>query len=103
MLELGRMYEADSPRQNVMRSANYYKQAAELGNIDAKYHLGLLYYKGRFGQGDEALKYAIYAFREAAVKTTPPPCMNLPPCTKQEQASAKIWDKQYSYTENPPI
>ncbi|HBV41378.1 MAG TPA: hypothetical protein DEB43_01870 [Desulfovibrio sp.] len=72
MLELGRMYEADSPRQNVMRSANYYKQAAELGNIDAKYHLGLLYYKGRFGQGDEALKYAIYAFREAAAKDHAP-------------------------------
>lgn len=72
LLELGRMYEADSPRQNIMRSANYYKQAAELGNIDAKYHLGLLYRKGKFGQGDEALKYAIYAFREAAAKDHAP-------------------------------
>lgn len=77
MLELGRMYEADSPRFNIMRAANYYKQAADYGNIDGKYHLGLLYYKGKFGQGDDALKHAIYAFREAAAKDHAPSMFEL--------------------------
>lgn len=77
MLELGKMYEADSPRYNIMRAANYYKQASDYGNIDGKYHLGLLYYKGKFGQGDDALKHAIYAFREAAAKDHAPSMFEL--------------------------
>lgn len=68
MVELGRMYEADGPDQNIMRAANYYQQAISKGDVNGKYHLGLLYYKEKFGQGDLALKNAIYAFREAAAK-----------------------------------
>ena len=103
MLELGRMYEAGSPRQNVMRSANYYKQAAELGNIDAKYHWVCSITKAGSDKATKPSNTPFTLFVKPRPKTTPPPCMNLPPCTKQEQASAKIWDKQYSYTENPPI
>lgn len=66
MVELGKMYEADSPDKNMMRAANYYKQAMEKGDFNGNYHLGLLYYKGKFGQGEEALKYAFYTFKEAA-------------------------------------
>lgn len=77
MIELGRMYEADSPRYNIMRSANYYRQAADYGNIEGKYCLGLLYYRGKFGQGDDALKHAIYAFREAAGKGHAPSMFEL--------------------------
>ncbi len=68
MVELGRMYEADGPNRNIMRAANYYQQAISKGDINGKYHLGMLYYKEKFGQGDQALKHAIYAFREAAAK-----------------------------------
>lgn len=68
MVELGRMYEADGPNQNIMRAANYYQQAISKGDVSGKYHLGMLYYKEKFGQGDQALKHAIYAFREAAAK-----------------------------------
>ncbi len=77
MLELGKMYEAESPRKNIMRSANYYKQASDYGNIEGKYHLGLLYYKGKFGQGDDALKHAIYAFREGLAKEHAPSMFQL--------------------------
>lgn len=66
MIELGKMYEADTPDYNSMRSAGYYKQAADSGDINGKYHLGLLYYKQKFGQGEEALKQAYYTFKEAA-------------------------------------
>lgn len=74
MVELGKMYEADSPDHNMVRSANYYKQAMEKGDLNGNYHLGLLYYKGKFGQGEEALKYAFYTFKEAADKEHAP-CM----------------------------
>lgn len=77
MIELGRMYEADSPRYNIMRSANCYRQAADYGNIEGKYCLGLLYYRGKFGQGDDALKHAIYAFRESAGKGHAPSMFEL--------------------------
>lgn len=66
MIELGKMYEADTPDYNSMRSAGYYKQAADSGDINGKYHLGLLYYKQKFGQGEEALKQAYFTFKEAA-------------------------------------
>lgn len=72
MVELGRMYEADSPDTNMIRAANYYKQAMEKGDLNGNYHLGLLYYKGKFGQGEEALKYAFYTFKEAADKEHAP-------------------------------
>ncbi len=72
MLELGKMYEEDTPRKNIMRAASYYKQASEYGNINGKYHLGLLYYKGKFGQGEQALTEAIYAFREGLAKDHAP-------------------------------
>lgn len=68
MVELGRMYEADGPDQNIMRAANYYQQAISKDDVNGKYHLAMLYYKGKFGKGDLALKHAIYAFREAAAK-----------------------------------
>lgn len=68
MIELGKMYEADTPDYNIMRSAGYYKQAADSGEMDGKYHLGLLYYKQKFGQGEEALKQAFYTFKEAVSK-----------------------------------
>lgn len=66
MIELGKMYEADTPDYNIMRSAGYYKQAADSGEINGKYHLGLLYYRQKFGEGEEALKQAYYTFKEAA-------------------------------------
>lgn len=66
MIELGKMYEADTPDYNSMRSAGYYKQAGDSGDINGKYHLGLLYYRQKFGQGEEALKQAYYLFQEAA-------------------------------------
>lgn len=72
MIELGRMYEADTPDYNIMRSAGYYKQAANKGNLEGNYHLGLLYYKEKFGQGEEALKQAFYTFKEAADKEHAP-------------------------------
>lgn len=72
MVELGRMYEADSPDTNMIRAANYYKQAMEKGDLNGNYHLGMLYYKGKFGQGEEALKYAFYTFKEAADKNHAP-------------------------------
>lgn len=68
MIELGKMYEADTPDYNSMRSAGYYKQAGDSGDINGKYHLGLLYYRQKFGQGEEALKQAYYLFQEAAKK-----------------------------------
>lgn len=47
LFELARMYDYGCwVRQNLSEAVKYYKKAAALGHIEAKYNLGMIYYLG---------------------------------------------------------
>lgn len=47
LFELARLYDYGCwARQNISEAVKYYKKAAALGHIEAKYNLGLIYYLG---------------------------------------------------------